>query len=102
MAILQKNERITSADHFQDTRHIEFELGEAGPTYDAGDIISIVPHQDDAAVHKLLKMMGHSPNCRVQIELYEAKDNQTCQMEVRGLPTSLRIQKAFHFASARI
>lgn len=72
MATLVTNQRITAADHFQDTRHIEFDLGEDGPIYEPGDVLSIFPRQDENAVKSLLARMGLDPEARVRIELREA------------------------------
>ena len=87
MARLLTNTRITAADHFQDTRHIEFDLGQDGPSYDPGDIITMCPAQDAAAVAKLLKLTGHEAHCRVRIELADAEPRSCGQhaMEVRPL-----------------
>ena len=92
MAHVLTNTRITAADHFQDTRHIEFDLGQDGPTYNPGDIITIFPSQDGPAVSKLLKLTGHDARCRVLIELAETEHSQSGHraMEVR-LPAWLDI-----------
>lgn len=79
MARLLTNIRITAADHFQDTRHIEFDLGQHGPTYDPGDIITIFPSQDRAAVAEFLKWTGYNAKCRMRIELADAEPNNSGQ-----------------------
>ncbi len=84
MTRLLGNTRITAADHFQDTRHIELDLRQHGPEYDPGDILTIFPSQSEAAVTKLLKLLGYQPDCRVRIELAEVESSLVGQhvMEV--------------------
>ncbi|KAL0040843.1 hypothetical protein WJX79_006949 [Trebouxia sp. C0005] len=43
MASLTCNTRITSAEHFQDTRHLEFDLTGSGIHYAPGDLLTIFP-----------------------------------------------------------
>ena len=90
MARFLTNERITAADHFQDTRHIEFDLGDRGPSYDPGDILTIFPSQDSAAITKLLGLIGYDIHDRVRIELADAEPDNPGQqaMEVRLCETS--------------
>lgn len=71
MAHLKSNTRITAADHFQDTRHAEFVLGQDGPQYSPGDILTIFPSQSREDVGQLLDRLGYDPCSRIQIDLAE-------------------------------
>jgi sulfite reductase alpha subunit-like flavoprotein len=50
MAPLLVNQRVTSADHFQDTRHIEFDLRGSGLDYQPGDLLAVFPRTPAADV----------------------------------------------------
>lgn len=54
-AVLTKNERFTPADHWQDVRLLEFET--PAIDYQPGDVLTIFPHNDPAAVDKLIDIM---------------------------------------------
>ncbi len=68
MASLTCNTRITSADHFQDTRHLEFDLTGSGIHYAPGDLLTIFPCQSPAAVSAFLQRMNLDPDAWVRIE----------------------------------
>ena len=68
MAELTCNRRITSAEHFQDTRHIEFALHDSGLSYKPGDLLCIFPRQSPAAIAAFLQRTGLDANSWVCIE----------------------------------
>ncbi len=68
MASLTCNTRITSADHFQDTRHLEFDLTGSGIHYAPGDLLTIFPCQSPAAVSAFLQRMNLDPDAWARIE----------------------------------
>lgn len=43
LAPVRANTRLTSADHFQDTRHIAFDLRGSGLSHEPGDLLSVLP-----------------------------------------------------------
>ncbi|KIY95289.1 hypothetical protein MNEG_12672 [Monoraphidium neglectum] len=49
-APLLVNRRLTSPDHFQDTRHLEFGLSGSGFEYEPGDLLAIFPRTPEADV----------------------------------------------------
>jgi len=59
MAPLLVNRRLTSQDHFQDTRHLEFDLEGSGMAYEPGDLLAIFPRtpEEDFQVRDVV----HSP-----------------------------------------
>ncbi|AXG83092.1 sulfite reductase flavoprotein subunit alpha [Streptomyces paludis] len=51
--------RLLSAPHgAKEIRHYEFDLGDSGITYEAGDALAVVPRNDDALVGALLTHLG--------------------------------------------
>jgi sulfite reductase alpha subunit-like flavoprotein len=57
MAPLLVNQRVTSADHFQDTRHIEFDLRGSGFDYQPGDLLAVFPRTPPADVQVRLLLL---------------------------------------------
>lgn len=53
-ATLVQNRRLTAEDHWQDVRHLDFQL--AGARYEPGDVLSVLPQQDWQAVCKVLEV----------------------------------------------
>lgn len=53
--------RLLSAPHSaKEIRHYEFDLGDSGITYEAGDALAVVPLNDDGLVAALLEHLGAS------------------------------------------
>ena len=69
VGIVKESRRITAEDHFQDTRHIAFDLGDRGPKYEPGDILSIWAQQDNFAIQKVLDYFGLDGQSLLEIEL---------------------------------
>ena len=67
MASILRNQRITAPDHFQDTRHIELDLGRSGIVYDPGDLLTIFPRQPSAAVQEFIQCTGLDGSAWVEI-----------------------------------
>ncbi|MFC5152199.1 sulfite reductase subunit alpha [Streptomyces amakusaensis] len=57
---LAVNRLLSSPDSAKEIRHYEFDLGESGITYTAGDALAVVPVNDDALVVDFLKQFGAS------------------------------------------
>ncbi len=68
MAPLVSNERITSADHFQDVRHLVFSTAGSSLEWQPGDALAIMPRQSAAAVHALLHRLGIPVSAQVLVE----------------------------------
>ncbi|KAL0040841.1 hypothetical protein WJX79_006949 [Trebouxia sp. C0005] len=84
MASLTCNTRITSAEHFQDTRHLEFDLTGSGIHYAPGDLLTIFPCQSPAAVSAFLQRMNLDPGAWVRIEPAETPlGNAVSSIQVR-------------------
>ena len=90
MASVLRNQRITAPDHFQDTRHIELDLGTSGIAYDPGDLLTIFPRQPSAAVQEFIQCNGLDGSAWVEITPCELPPGleQRLSMQV-GLQRSL-------------
>eukprot|EP00967_Tisochrysis_lutea_P070638 scaffold93295_cov30-Tisochrysis_lutea.AAC.1 len=62
-ARMLRNQRITASFHFQDTRHIELDLGDSGLTYEP-----VLPRTPPAAVDALLKRLSLDGSQHVCVE----------------------------------
>jgi len=67
-ARMLRNQRITASFHFQDTRHIELDLGDSGLTYEPGDVLAVLPRTPPAAVDALLKRLSLDGSQHVCVE----------------------------------
>ncbi|MFI1481848.1 sulfite reductase flavoprotein subunit alpha [Streptomyces sp. NPDC020747] len=57
---LAVNRLLSSPRSAKEIRHYEFDLGDSGMTYEAGDALAVVPLNDDALVGALLTHLGAS------------------------------------------
>ncbi|MGN9762015.1 diflavin oxidoreductase [Streptomyces sp. SD31] len=55
---LAVNRLLSSPHSAKEIRHYEFDLGDSGITYEAGDALAVVPVNDPALVGELLKHLG--------------------------------------------
>lgn len=55
---LAVNRLLSSPRSAKEIRHYEFDLGDSGITYEAGDALAVVPLNDDALVGALLEHLG--------------------------------------------
>ncbi|MFJ2814932.1 sulfite reductase subunit alpha [Streptomyces sp. NPDC087294] len=55
---LTANRLLTSPDSAKEVRHYEFDLGDSGITYGAGDALAVVAENDDRLVTELLAHLG--------------------------------------------
>ncbi|MER6910353.1 sulfite reductase subunit alpha [Streptomyces sp. NPDC000594] len=55
---LAVNRLLSSPESAKEIRHYEFDLGDSGITYAAGDALAVVPVNDDALVGTLLEHLG--------------------------------------------
>ena len=89
MARLTCNARITSREHFQDTRHIEFDLSSSGIQYAPGDLLTIFPKQSSAMLSAFYKRTNLDPDAWVKIEAADAGSSQCPPMQVGQYQTSI-------------
>ncbi|RIA87746.1 hypothetical protein C1645_713689 [Glomus cerebriforme] len=57
-ARLVKNKRVTAHDHFQDVRHMEFNISVSDFKYEPGDVLVVRPKNLPDEVDEFIKMMG--------------------------------------------
>lgn len=74
MAPILSNERITSPTHFQDVRHIVFDLKASGFTYEPGDLLAIFPETPATAVDAFLERLGLDGRSLVRVEANEDEE----------------------------
>ncbi|MDX3726586.1 diflavin oxidoreductase [Streptomyces caniscabiei] len=55
---LTENRLLSSPNSAKEIRHYEFDLGDSGITYEAGDALAVVPLNDEALVGALLEHLG--------------------------------------------
>lgn len=61
MAPVLVNQRVTSVDHFQETRYLEFDLAGSGLQYQPGDLLAIFPRTPAADVEVSLRAVLRGP-----------------------------------------
>jgi len=75
-----ENEKLTSADHFQDTRKIILDLQSQSPgqtlDYIPGDIIMIQPKNNEKEVLEYIDRLGLNKNQLVRISIDEQQLGQ--------------------------
>jgi len=72
LAPLLANERLTPAEHDQDTRLLVLGLAGSGLAYAPGDIAAVLPAQPRRAVAALLARLGLDGEARVRVVAADA------------------------------
>eukprot|EP00798_Chlamydomonas_sp_ICE-L_P025328 gene25328-10984_t len=67
------NEKMTSANHFQDVRHISVSLVGSGLQYEPGDLLAVMPQSSQSAVDALVDRLGLDADAEVQVEAASAE-----------------------------
>ena len=81
------NQRLTAPGHFQDTRHIELDLGDSGLAYEPGWLLAVRPRQPPASVAAFLARCALDPEEWVRVEAAQQPDGgHGASAEVRGCP----------------
>lgn len=96
MARLLKNERITAAEHFQDSRHMEVDLGDSGLAYQPGNLLAIFPEQRASALQAFINRVGLDEHEWVRIEPAEPSTGGALSAAVEvPLPPALETMHFF-------
>lgn len=76
--VVQKNERITAADHFQDVRHIELKIKSDSQhqLYEPGDVAVIRPKNLPDEVDAFLEYMNWSDLADEQISIHATSEGR--------------------------
>jgi sulfite reductase (NADPH) flavoprotein alpha-component len=64
-SVVAVNRRLSGAKSDKDIRHYEFELGDSGLSYEAGDALGVMPVNNPALVSALLDRLGVSADTQV-------------------------------------
>lgn len=59
------NRRLSGSTSSKEIRHFEFDLGDSGLTYEAGDALGVIPVNDPALVDLLIEKLGASSDTEV-------------------------------------
>lgn len=62
------NTRITEETYDRNTRHIEFDLGTTGFSYEVGDVLAVQAHNNPETVSRFLNDIKLSPNEIINID----------------------------------
>lgn len=86
-ARLLVNRRLTAEDHFQDVRHLEFDVSRVsgGSDYRAGDVVWVHPSNEPSAVERCAALLGLDLDKLFRIELVESVE-QFNELALAGLP----------------
>lgn len=57
-SVVSVNRRLSGIDSAKEIRHYEFDLGDSGLEYEAGDALGVVPFNDPALVDAILQRLG--------------------------------------------
>ncbi|ESO92772.1 hypothetical protein LOTGIDRAFT_216443 [Lottia gigantea] len=68
-AELISNERITAKDHFQDVRHIKFNIKGSNISYKPGDVVMIAPQNNPKTIDSFLHLLGLNGNDVFYLEM---------------------------------
>ncbi|WP_256967150.1 diflavin oxidoreductase [Streptomyces caniscabiei] len=90
---LTENRLLSSPHSAKEIRHYEFDLGDSGITYEAGDALAVVPLNDEALVGALLEHLGEGGDAETAELLRTEREIRTPSKEliadlVERAPTS--------------
>ncbi|XP_061555006.1 NADPH-dependent diflavin oxidoreductase 1 isoform X2 [Phycodurus eques] len=96
-AKLLSNERVSHPKHFQDVRHIEFDITGSNIDFTAGDIVMMRPCNAVEDVQELCQLMRLDPEARFSLtatdgstELTDCCEERTTKSVVCSVPARLR------------
>eukprot|EP00210_Caulerpa_lentillifera_P005260 g5027.t1 len=67
-AKVTKNERITSKDHFQDTRHIVLDIANSGIEFSPGDVLCMHPLTPWRVIDNIIERLGFSKLTKISVK----------------------------------
>lgn len=67
-ARVKSNDRITSSNHFQDTRHLVLDTTDSGLVYVPGDVLAMHPLTPWSSVDAFLERIGMDPESIVTVK----------------------------------
>lgn len=87
-----ENRRMTSADHFQDVRHLVLAADKEIPAYRPGDVAALMPRNSPRTVSELLTQLGWDDRADV---LFWVRPRRP-EVQVPLAPTTLRVLLESH------
>ena len=96
LAKVTRNERVTSEDHFQEVRLIEFDTSQIKSKHKPGDVLMVQPHNLHEHVDEFISVLGLDPNLKFTLQLNDP--NATLPLDsVLPTPCTVRecVQKYF-------
>lgn len=86
MSKVKENVRLTSDDHFQDTRHLVLDLQGSNLKYSPGDIIMIQPKNDETEIREFIRRLGYKPEQVLKIDVDREQLGQLDQSSLLIFP----------------
>mmetsp|Transcript_14222 Transcript_14222/g.24190 ORF Transcript_14222/g.24190 Transcript_14222/m.24190 type:complete len:464 (-) Transcript_14222:23-1414(-) len=83
---VRRNERLTEANHFQDTRLIVLDAEALPSPFAPGDVAVLQPRNDESTVEQLLEKLGLKGGDRLKIEVVEEQLGQVSQSSLLRFP----------------
>lgn len=59
IASVISNQRVTPASHFQDVRHLEFDISKSNKTYSAGEVIQFRPKNISSEINSVIDFLNY-------------------------------------------
>lgn len=95
-ASVTMNNRVTSEDHFQEVRLIEFDTSQIKTKYKPGDVLMVQPQNLEEHVDEFIRVLGLNPDLRFSLERNDP--NATLPLQsILPTPCTMRecVQKYF-------
>ncbi|KAJ8331849.1 NAPDH-dependent diflavin reductase [Batrachochytrium dendrobatidis] len=86
-ATVRCNTRITSQDHFQDVRHVVFDITNSGLIYRTGDVMSIYPKNLPCDVQLAIEYLGWTAIADLPLRLIPNRSDLRQPKELKGILT---------------
>ena len=97
MSKVLANQRITSDDHFQDTRHIVLQIS-PDMSYEPGDIVMIQPRNDPVVIQEFIDRYNLKPTHLLKITVDTNQLGQVSQSSVIKFPEEgITVQELFEY-----
>ena len=93
LAKVTRNDRVTSKDHFQEVRLIEFDTSQMKTKHKPGDVLMVQPQNLEEHVEEFINVLGLDPNLQFSLELNDP--NATLPL-ASVLPTPCTMKECVH------
>ncbi|KAH6586681.1 hypothetical protein BASA61_006477 [Batrachochytrium salamandrivorans] len=86
-AVVLENTRITTSDHFQDIRHMVFDISDSGLLYSAGDVMIVHPQNLPLDVQNAIDYLGWTELADAPLRITVNRSDATLPHELMGILT---------------